>query len=405
MELIQVSNQILSDGTRYSGWGYNRDGEFIPNGCGKKFFAGYYIYGNFKHGFVDGPAIESHDMYMYTMQYKNDFGNGWGLCLNRGQLIEFGYYENNILKVNLSDFALWYFTKMRNASRDENMLSIYTFNSSHEVSELLIGYKPTSIEKGVGLVGMGFHFMADGSVWMGNTATRRFSGKLIHFNSNGTVDCGDFDNGELTKRMNLQEIINTYYGTHDFSENDIFACMLKKREPNSIREQFRNAKEIEVGRNYFQKISNTETPPVNITNQFSMEYTLTDVDFEGKGNFIPLGNGIDNGEKWIIGDTQIVTPHGVLKIDDAIFVEEGPLVGVKFSVSGILRMNDFKCSEGNEDDIQVSTFAVMRQPYNAWLWCYAFDEDDAPVANFCGTDLIDGLSNFIPFLKRKYLKK
>lgn len=40
---------------------------------------------------------------------------------------------------------------MQNAGRDENMLIVYTFKCSHEVSELLIGYKPGSIQNGVGL--------------------------------------------------------------------------------------------------------------------------------------------------------------------------------------------------------------------------------------------------------------
>lgn len=172
MELIQVKNVTLPDGNRYSGWGYDNHGEFIPQGCGKKFFNGYYAYGNFQKGELNGPAIVSHDMYMNTIQFKNNRGNGWGLCINRGQLVEFGYYENSQLKVDLSDFALWYYTKMQNANRDENMLTMYTYNKSHEVAEFLIGYKPTAVHNGVGLVGMGFHFMADGSVWIGNTATR-----------------------------------------------------------------------------------------------------------------------------------------------------------------------------------------------------------------------------------------
>ena len=252
MELIQANNATLPDGNRYTGWGRNNYGEFIPQGCGKKFYNGYYVYGNFKHGVVDGPAIESHDNYMQTMQFRNGKGHGWGLSMNRGQLSEFGYYEDSKLKVDLSDFALWYFTKMQNSGRNENMLTFYTFKDSHEVAELLIGYKPAPVENGVGLVGMGFHFMADGSVWMGNTATRRFTGKLIHFCSDGTVDCGEFENSELKERIELQDIINAYYGTYDINEDSVFADLFGRREPNPIREQFRNAQPIKPGLNYFK---------------------------------------------------------------------------------------------------------------------------------------------------------
>ena len=252
MELIQVKNVILPDGHRYNGWGYNNYGEFIPQGCGKKFFNGGYAYGNFRKGELNGPAIVSHDMYMHTIQFKNNRGNGWGLCINRGQLTEFGYYKNSQLKVDLSDFALWYYTKMQNAKRDENMLSIYTYKESHEVSELLIGYKPTALQNGIGLVGMGFHFTADGSVWMGNTATRKFTGELIHFCPNGTIDCGEFENGEFKVRLELQEIINAYYGTFDLEEDSIFADLFGRPEPNPVREQFRKAQPIKPDFNYFQ---------------------------------------------------------------------------------------------------------------------------------------------------------
>lgn len=402
MELIQQNNIRLEDGHKYSGWGYFENGQFIPHGCGKKYYPDHYIYGNFNRGLVEGPAIESHDMYMQTMQFKNNRGNGWGLSINRGGLSEFGYYKENKLHIDLSDFALWYYTKLEDAGRDENMLTVYTFKSSHEVSELLIGYKPGPIQNGVGLVGMGFHFMHDGSMWMGNTATRRFSGNLIHFNSDGTIDCGNFENGELKERMELQEIINAYYGTFDFSEDDLFANLFRKREKNPKREQFRNTQPIKVGYNYFSNV--ISQPNKSSLNKFYMKYTLWEVDFNGTGNFISIGNA-DDREEWEIGDSYIITPHGTLEISDAIFVNDGPLVGVQFQVNGTLKMDQFSCSDGFESDIDVATFALMRQPHNAWLWVYAFDEDGNPVANFCGTDILDGLANFIPFLERKYLKK
>lgn len=252
MELIQVKNTILSDGNRYSGWGYDNNGEFTPHGCGKKFFKGCYAYGNFKKGELNGPAIVSHNMYMNTIQFKNNRGNGWGLCINCGQLVEFGYYENSQLKVDLIDFARWYYTKMENAERRENMLNMYTYNQSHEVAELLIGYKPTEIQNGVGLVGMGFHFMPDGSVWMGNTVTRRFTGELIHFCADGTIDCGEFKDGELMERLELQEIINDYYGTFEFDGDDLFADIFGKSKLDPIREKFRNIQAIKTGYNYFK---------------------------------------------------------------------------------------------------------------------------------------------------------
>lgn len=141
----------------------------------------------------------------------------------------------------------------------------------------------------------------------------------------------------------------------------------------------------------------------NNSNNFTMPYHLKEVDFNAIGNFRSLGENQE--EIWTIGDNSIETPHGTLKILDAIFVDDGPLVGVQFSVDGYLRMNDFSCSNGNENTLHISTFAILRKPYNAWLWVYAFDEDDQPIVNFCGFDNLDGLANFKLLLKHKYQKK
>lgn len=113
MKLEKVDKIWLQDGKTYTGWGYYNDiGNFIPQGCGKKYYNDYYVYGNYKNGILNGPAIESHNTYMKTIQFKDNNGNGWGLCINRGMLIEFGYYRDCKLKTNLIDFVYWYYTKL-----------------------------------------------------------------------------------------------------------------------------------------------------------------------------------------------------------------------------------------------------------------------------------------------------
>ena len=250
MEKEKVNQITLSDGKCYTGWGYYKQEGFVPNGCGKKFYDGYYAYGNFSNGMLDGPAVVSHNYYMHTIQFKNNRGNGWGLCINGGELVEFGFYKNSQLVVDVTDFALWYFTKMQAAGRDDNMLTVYTFNETHNVAEILIGYKGTPIQNGVGRCFMGFHFMADGSVWMGNTGTRRFTGTLIHFRNDGCIDCGRFENEELLERLDIQTAIDNYYGTFTF--DDEFASIFGiKQEANQTREQFRNIPPIIEGHSYF----------------------------------------------------------------------------------------------------------------------------------------------------------
>lgn len=129
-------------------------------------------------------------------------------------------------------------------------------------------------------------------------------------------------------------------------------------------------------------------------NRLNLTIHVCEIDLAGNGNFMKLDE-----ENWTIGDKCIITPHGELCIKDAKFVEEGPLVGVEFTVEGKMKLYDFSCSTGNEKEESIKTFALMRQPHNAWLWAYMFDNCDTPIVNFCGFDDLDGFSKFVTILK------
>ena len=128
-----------------------------------------------------------------------------------------------------------------------------------------------------------------------------------------------------------------------------------------------------------------------------MKYYVNEIDFARNGSFKRF-----NEEVWNFEATEIVTPHGTLKIRYALFVEQGPHVGVQFSVSGKLSLNDFSCSNGSESTTNIKTLALVRQPHNVWLWVYAFDEYNRPVVNFCGHDDLDGLAIYVDELKSIY---
>ena len=225
--LVQVERIVLGDGREYSGWGYfDEDGDFIPHGRGKKFYKDFFSNGNFIRGKEDGPVLANHGHYMYTAFMKNSRAQGWGLCINGGMLIEFGYYHSSQLSENLLEFVEWYYQKMIDSGRNENMLSVYSHNDTHLVTEILIGYKGEVVSENVAKCFMGFRFKADGSVWVGNTATRALTGKLLHFRPDGHIDAGEFVKGELVKRVDLQSLIDDYYGTWSFDEDDEFSSFL-----------------------------------------------------------------------------------------------------------------------------------------------------------------------------------
>lgn len=80
-------------------------------------------------------------------------------------------------------------------------------------------------------------------------------------------------------------------------------------------------------------------------------------------------------------------------------MEQGSLVGIQFTVEGTLNLCDFSYSNGDEGVANIKTFAIMRQPNNVWVWCYAFDIYNQPCVYFCGHDDLDGLAHYCSKLK------
>jgi hypothetical protein len=194
------------------------------------------------------------------MFLKNNRGNGWGLCINGGYLVEFGYYEDSKLKTDLTDMVQWYYEgKLGKSERTgESMMSMYTSKETKEVTNLLIGYAPKKVSDTMTLSCMGFRFKADGSVWVGTGSLSKMTGNYIHFRPDGYIEIGRFENDVLQERMSLQELIDIYFGTHKISENSPFASLFNKQPKSSLqlereseREQYCNIEEPEIDFNYF----------------------------------------------------------------------------------------------------------------------------------------------------------
>lgn len=246
----KYQNVILPDGHKYSGYGEYRNGDFCPNGFGRKDFDQMYAKGNFVDGVLNGPAIISHDYYMYTMFMKNDRGNGWGLCINGGVLVEFGYYRDSQLKADLTKAVEWYFDKMASSDRaGEKMLNIYTSKADGTVTDLHIGYTGGDYK-----CFMGFHFLKDGTVWIGTTEKRTPSGHIMVFRPYGYVNVGLFENGELIEEMSIQELIDQYYGSIISDDDEFITAIFGKKSSSQLarekkREQY-NDVVLDTTKNY-----------------------------------------------------------------------------------------------------------------------------------------------------------
>jgi hypothetical protein len=108
---------------------------------------------------------------------------------------------------------------------------------------------------------------------------------------------------------------------------------------------------------------------------------------------------LEDTEDWEFDDEMISTPYGDLFLESFMNVNQGGLVGVQFDVSGELDLSEL---DDSLDYVNIKTVAVMRQPYNVWLWVYMFDDEDNNIVNFCGNDDIDGFKEYIDKLQEKF---
>ncbi len=253
MEQLHIQEIILPDNNKYSGWGYYKDGDFIPNGCGKKFFKNYHIFGNYINGIVDGPAIENHGYSMFTAIFKNNQKNGWGLSIDHGCLKEFGYYKNDRMIINMTEYVQWYYQIMTTIAQKGRkiMPSTSTFKDSKMVAEILIGYKGSvDISEWTVEPYMGFRFESDGSIWVGDSDDRSQTGNLMHFRSDGIVDVANFNKGDIVNRLDLHDMIdNKYLKIWEYDDTRPFV-LEEFFDKVKIRELCNKDTELKVNFNY-----------------------------------------------------------------------------------------------------------------------------------------------------------
>ena len=113
-------------------------------------------------------------------------------------------------------------------------------------------------------------------------------------------------------------------------------------------------------------------------------------------------------EYWLIGNVTnrfgneafvIQTPNCNLLPKSFIFVDNGVHVGIQFEISGMFNLGAYGYQA---DYVDVKHIAIVRQPYNAWLWAYLIDNDGVNIATFCGYDDLDGLAHFIADMKNEF---
>lgn len=210
--LVQENDVLLSDGKRYTGWGYYTESGFIPHGSGKKFYSDFEAWGNYIDGELNGPAMDNHHYYMTTGIFKGNRMNGWGITFNRGVLTQFGYFENSQLKTDLTHMVEWFYEKIIKFWDDKKsgMATTYTNKETHQIHDFLVGWSSRKLNSATTRPQMGFNFMLDGTVWVGITDKMDMTGTLMKFQNDGHIVIGKFNKGELVESLSFKDWFKSY---------------------------------------------------------------------------------------------------------------------------------------------------------------------------------------------------
>ena len=221
MDLLAVENELLEDGVKYTGSVYVKNGKKIPHGYGRKNFPDYYYESRFIDGIANGPTYINHNHYMIACQSQNNRGNGWGMMIIGG-VLTFGVYRNSELAVDLTNFVSWYFDKILKQNYQNSM-----FYSYPKAGEIFIGIPGKKYDEFTSSF-MGFHFMDDGSLYVGTTSDLNKNGILLKFNNNGIIEIGEWESGKIKAHLSISEVLDKYWGVD--IKDDIFGSLSPMRK-------------------------------------------------------------------------------------------------------------------------------------------------------------------------------
>ncbi len=324
MEHKFVKRVLLPNGYYFNGRGFYKNEEFIPDGWGQILYDGYFVIGNFNNGVLNGPVYENHHSYMLAYQSKGGKANGWGMRINYGKLCEFGVYENGILKYDLKNFVLQPFhAMMKDYDDSKPLLKVIDDSEHHFIDEILIGIPNQDFELGdyhASTGGNGFHFMKDRSLWVGHFLNNEVQGWLIHFRSDGKIDCGNFKNGILKDRYDISFFKDKLWDSFDYTPDII------------------------VGHNYF-----TSLPTRSMLNDNSLTRVnciCSEFSVDGR-MWYPLLKK----KEWEIGNKFIKTAFGQLKVRSIKLIEKEDCYGLMLYTSGQLLFPDITPFKKHHNDL------------------------------------------------------
>lgn len=211
----EVKNMIISDGITYSG-AVESDGYMdVPHGMGMCKYSDHNELGMFQDGELNGIAYINYHDWMSVGLCRDRLINGWGMKVDKGR-IQFGVFEDSILKVNLTPLVEIFWHKVIEETEKLQKSAISVLKNG----EIFVG-APQYLFYGK----FGFHFLGNGEVFLGRCDynEKGRTGKFLHFDLDYNITKGEYKDGELVREIDDDEFIKAceVFVNHAYMDFDI----------------------------------------------------------------------------------------------------------------------------------------------------------------------------------------
>ena len=211
----EVKNLQISEGITYSGEVMSDGYMDVPHGMGICKFSNHNETGRFQDGELNGMAYLNYHEWMAVGLVQNGVINGWGLKVNRGK-IEFGIYEDSVLRVNLTPLIEIFWSKILEVASMMNRNAI----SVKKNGNILVGV-PQAFLRGQ----FGFNFLSNGEVFLGvnDFDEKGITGHFLHFDLDYNITKGIFREGDFVKGVDDSDFVSAcqVWVNHEYMDFDI----------------------------------------------------------------------------------------------------------------------------------------------------------------------------------------
>lgn len=216
INMKEVKGLVLSDGVTYTGMIESNENGDVPHGIGICKYKDHSEAGRFMYGKLNGVSYIHYNNKGYEVGcFREGYINGWGLKVSKSEL-EFGIFENSILRVNLSPLIMIFWDKI---IEDSDMIGRSPFHLLKN-GNILVGVLEQYIQGR-----FGFNFLSNGEVYLGmsDMDQTEITGSFLRFDLDYNITKGVFKDKKLIKELNDEDFIseNNVWVNHKYLDFNI----------------------------------------------------------------------------------------------------------------------------------------------------------------------------------------